>query len=114
MRTFALLAVVLVLAGGAVWADGWALDAAPSAHDDRTAAVDTMPTAVVATVADIRPSSPMLPLLTLGAAVVLAFAYLVHGNPMRGQASYPASLRLVRAGRRAPPRALAYAVRRTL
>jgi hypothetical protein len=65
-------------------------------------------------VADVRPSSPILPLLTLGAAGVLAFAYLVRRGPAFGHASYPPSLRLVRAGRRAPPRALAYAVRRTL
>ena len=69
MRTFALLAVALVLAGTAVWADAWALEDRSPVHDDHSAAVETVPAAVVATVAEARPSSAILPLLPLGAAI---------------------------------------------
>jgi hypothetical protein len=108
MRTLALVAVALVLAGTAVWTDAWALEDRFPAHDQRSAAVDTVPVAVVATVADARPSSSLLPLLPIGIAVALALAYLGHRAPALARASYPASRRLVRAGRRAPPRAPAH------
>jgi hypothetical protein len=116
MRTFALLAVALVLAGTAVWADAWALEDRSPAHDDHSAAVETVPAAVVATVAEARPSSAILPLLPFGAAIVLALAYLGRRAPALARASYPASRRLVRAGRRAPPglHACPQVVRRTI
>lgn len=113
MRTNALLVVALVLAGTAVWADGWALEQRSPAHDDHHAAVESLPAAVVATAADARPSSPLVPVLTLGAAVVLALAFFARRAPTLARASFPASRRLVRAGRRAPPLALAHVVRRT-
>jgi hypothetical protein len=108
MRTLALVAVALVLAGTAVWTDAWALEDRSPAHDQRSAAVDTLPAAVVATVADARPSASLLPLLPLGIAFALALASLAHRAPTLARATYPASRRLVHAGRRAPPRAPAH------
>jgi hypothetical protein len=103
MRTLALVAVALVLAGTGVWTDAWALEDRFPAHDQRSAAVDTAPAAVVAIVADARPSSSSLPLLPIGAAAVLGLAALRRRVPTSARATYPASRRLVHAGRRAPP-----------
>src|SRR5262245_17392127 len=52
MRTHALVVVALVLAGTAVWADGWALEQRTPTHDSHHAAVENLPAAVVANAPD--------------------------------------------------------------
>jgi H+/Cl- antiporter ClcA len=107
-RALGLLAAVLVLAATALWSGPSGGDVAVSHHHLRSEFASPDQTVAVSTAAEAKASSGwIMPLAALGAALAMAFRYFARRDLRLVRASFPVSQRLVRACRRAPPRAVA-------
>jgi hypothetical protein len=105
-RVFALLAALVVLAGVAVWNDAWSTNRTTSTPRAHAPVVDPDTSLVVPSVGDVKNGTPLgLPLATLAAALAVALVAAVRRDICALGRAYPIRRRLVRAHRRAPPRA---------
>jgi hypothetical protein len=107
-RALGLVAVVLVVAAGAVWSGAVNGDVAVVRHIAGLAFADPDQAVVVSPAADAKIASGwIMPLAALGAAIAISLRFLARRDLQRLRASFAVRQRLVRASRRAPPRALA-------
>jgi hypothetical protein len=107
-RALGLVAVVLVVAAGAVWSGAVNGDVAVVRHIAGLAFADPDQAVVVSPAADAKIASGwIMPLAALGAAIGISLRFLARRDLQRLRASFAVRQRLVRASRRAPPRALA-------
>jgi hypothetical protein len=104
-RALGLVAAVLVVAAGAVWSGAGNGEVTVVRHLPGVAFADPDQAAVVSTAADAKPASAwLMPIAALGAAIAVSPHVLARRGLQRLHASFAVRQRLVRAGRRAPPR----------
>lgn len=104
LRALGLVAAVLLLGAASIGGDGQERGAPLSRHHTGPAAVYQDSAIVVATAADAKTTSGwLMPLASLGAAVVLAIGFFGGRASSPPRASFAVSRRLIRASRRAPP-----------
>ena len=108
LRALGLVAGVLVLAATAIFTDSLDRGATVSHHHTGPVVADQDSPIVVSIAADAKTTSGWtMPLAAFGAALALAIGYFGRRDSSVARASFAVKQRLVRAGRRAPPRVLA-------